>query len=320
MCGKDQPEEAGSGNEDWKLLEEKLPLSISKVGDDPKGNLVYNPPKWASSSVDSKILDLSVQIISNGVLLDTVKLNFNSFYVLGSMDECDFVYKNPQVSRKHFIMHYTRSNSLVIYDLNSKCGTTVNHMRLQPEKYYLLSAGDQIRIGKAGLSTRSYIITGHSIFSDLESSRNSKRSAKESDIDKVKRIRKIERDLEEELRSTKVEESYYDTNLYMDEYDEYFDDTKLKTKSKPSVLKKADILSNLLKLQSDEVDLLNNWYTLVKEATNRSTDDTEPSIDAELEKVRRSQLNQDKIKIQKQLNKVRDDLEYNFKLLRIASF
>ncbi|BAM40192.1 uncharacterized protein TOT_020000454 [Theileria orientalis strain Shintoku] len=320
MCGKDQPEEAASDEEDWKLLDDKLPLSISKVGDDPKGHLVYNPPKWASSSVDAKILDLSVQIVSNGVLLDTVKLNFNSFYVLGSMDECDFVYKNPQVSRKHFIMHYTRSNSLVIYDLNSKCGTTVNHMRLQPEKYYLLSAGDQIRIGKAGLSTRSYIITGHSIFDELESTQSSKRTAKESDIDKVKRIRKIERELEEELRSTKVDESYYDTNLYMDEYDEYFDDTKPKTKSKSSVLKKADILTNLLKFQRDEVDLLNNWYTLVKEATQGSKEDNEPSIDAELEKVRRRQLNQDKAKIQKQLNKVRDELEHNFKLLRIASF
>ncbi|UVC54661.1 hypothetical protein MACJ_003630 [Theileria orientalis] len=320
MCGKDHSEEAGSDKEDWKLLEEKLPLSITKVADDPKGHLVYNPPKWASSSVDAKILDLSVQIISNGVLLDTVKLNFKSFYVLGSMDECDFVYKNPQVSRKHFIMHYTRSNSLVIYDLNSKCGTTVNHMRLQPGKYYLLSAGDQIRIGKARMSTRSYIITGHSIFSDLESTHDSKRTAKESDIGKVKRIRKIERELEEELRRTNVDESYYDTNLYMDEYDEYFDAPKLKTKTKSTVLKKADILSNLLKLQRDEVDLLNNWYTLVNEATQGSRDHNEPSIDVELEKVRRSQLNQDKIKIQKQLNNVRDDLEHNFKLLRIASF
>ncbi|XP_952253.1 uncharacterized protein TA13320 [Theileria annulata] len=312
---------------DWKLLETELPISIHKKGNDFKSNLVYKPPGWSCISPDPKILEFSIQIISNGVILETVKLGSKSHYILGSLDDCDFVYKNPQVSRKHFVLHYTRSNSLVIYDLNSTTGTTVNHKQLLPEKYYLLSLGDQIRIGKPGLSTRSYIITGHSIFSEVEDVLQEKlesmRKKKKSDVDKVKIMKKIEKELEKELKITKVEESYYDTSLFLDEYDEYLDENPERHKRKQTVMKKSDILLAILKLQKSEIQILNNWYTVLKDATPDNyqlSKESASKIDFELEKVKKKQLKEDKLNFQRDLDRIRGELDHNFKLLRVASY
>eukprot|EP00375_Theileria_parva_P002353 XP_765031.1 hypothetical protein [Theileria parva strain Muguga] len=306
-------------------------MSYNKIGDDFKSNLIYKPPRWSSSSTDRKILDISIEIISDGVLLEIVNLGSRSHYILGSSDDCDFVYKSPYVSRKHCVLHYTRSNSLVIYDLNSKYGTTLNHMKLIPEKYYQLSPGDQIRVGPPGLSDRSYIIMGHSILSGIEDVPKEDlemiKKKKLSDVDKAKLMKKIEKDLEKELkRELKMHNddgSYYDTNLFLDEYDEYLDENPETQKRKQPVLNKSDILLAILRLQKSEIQVLNKWYKVLKDATpDRSRLPTQPAseIDIELEKVKKKQLKEDKAKFQKVLDKVRDNLDHNFKLLRVASY
>lgn len=315
MCKTEPPEK---DEDHWRFLEDSFPVRILNRGADPKGVLEYNPPGWSSAAPDPKILSVSLQVISNGVLLESVDLNFKSHYILGSTDECDFVYKNPQVSRKHFVLHFTRTNSLVILDLNSKCGTSVNHARLAPERYYHLSLGDQIRIGKPGLSSRTYVVAGESIFSELEPEQAAPR-ARENDVDRLKKFRKIEKEIEAELRSTRVEGSYYDTNLYLDEYDAFFDERKPKAKRKQAPLSKTGILSALLGLQRREIELLNAWYALLRE-TRGAEPGPESSIEEELERVMRKQLEQDRARIQRDLDSVREELERNFKLLRVASF
>ncbi|AFZ79353.1 hypothetical protein BEWA_022010 [Theileria equi strain WA] len=321
-------DEAPVKDDSWRELSLSLPLSIKKKGTDPKGTLLYTPPSWGASVSHLSDIDVYVEVISNGVVLGNVKLSDKGYYILGSQDDCDFVYKNPQVSRKHFVLQFNRFSNLLIYDLNSKCGTTVNHMRLEPEKYYTLNIGDQIRIGKRGFSSRVYIISGKSIFSREEDSESDdskeekpteKRGAAYRDIEQIQKFRKRQIDLEEKtVVRDKPDVGSYDTRLDVDEWDDYFDAAIKKPEKKTTVLNKSNVLDNIRKLQQQELDLLNRWYISVKDALTPA--EFGEGIDSELQDVKRRELDKDKTKFQKQLDGIRDDLEYYHKLLRVASF
>lgn len=68
-------------------------------------------------------------------------------FLIGRGESCNLRPKSDSVSRKHCIL-VIRDNRLLIQDLVSRNGTYVNDKRLPTDKAKVLSAGDQLRVGK----------------------------------------------------------------------------------------------------------------------------------------------------------------------------
>ena len=82
-----------------------------------------------------------------------VEFRLTSDSTIGRDARCDVPLDNPNVSRQHARM--TRSsNYWVIIDLDSKHGTRVNNVRLEPKRALFLNDGDVIEIGPFALRVR----------------------------------------------------------------------------------------------------------------------------------------------------------------------
>lgn len=68
-------------------------------------------------------------------------------FLIGRGESCNLRPKSDSVSRKHCIL-VIRDNRLLIQDLVSRNGTYVNGKRLPTDKAKVLSAGDELRVGK----------------------------------------------------------------------------------------------------------------------------------------------------------------------------
>lgn len=68
-------------------------------------------------------------------------------FLIGRGESCNLRPKSDSVSRKHCIL-VIRDNRLLVQDLVSRNGTYVNDKRLPTDKAKVLTAGDQLRVGK----------------------------------------------------------------------------------------------------------------------------------------------------------------------------
>lgn len=309
----------------WRELEQSLPRVVKQHSTSGKGLVDYIPPPWADFDpkevLDTNSHGFSVDIISNGTLLENVQLGSKAYYALGSMDECELVYKNPLVSRKHLILQLNRHGGLLLFDLNSTHGTTVNHKRVEPETYYLLKDGDQIRIGQRGTTSRTYVVCGPPETErgddGTEETARPKKIAKKSPKTDEQEI------MDAVKRATAAD--YYDTNLYFDEWGSYFDRDQEKAvkrnKPKQKTHTSESIKGDLRRLYQEEVDALNRWYKVLASAINDGLIEGSQKMsktDSQLKKIQLKGFNEDRNKIQTQIDKIRSDIERYNKLLRLT--
>ncbi|ORM40061.1 Kanadaptin [Babesia sp. Xinjiang] len=310
---------------DWEELELELPRVVRKHAVEGRGIVDYHPPLWADFNpkdvLGKDVYRYSVDIISNGTFLENVKLGSKSYCILGSMDDCDFVYKNPLVSRKHLVLQLNRHGSLLLYDLCSTHGTTLNHVRIEPDKYYMLKVGDQIRIGLRGSTSRTYVVCGPEESDPLQEDVTSDMKPKK----KAKTL--AEKDEQEIMAKVKnaTAADYYDTHLYFDEWDDYFDRDQVKQESSAKRKQKthtaASLKADLAKLCQEEIDILNRWYDIIKQAKEEGLireGDVEIKAETLVKKIQKKGLNEDRAKLQDEVNRIREDIEYHKRLLRLT--
>ena len=69
------------------------------------------------------------------------------FYMIGRHRECQIRPKSQSVSRRHCLVQH-HPDWVRVFDLESKRGTFVNDVRLEPKTWHVLNHGDRLRCGK----------------------------------------------------------------------------------------------------------------------------------------------------------------------------
>ncbi|XP_011310478.1 kanadaptin [Fopius arisanus] len=126
--------------------EEKKPLPLA-----------YNEPSWSGRPPSG----YKAEVLKSGVILNTIELSKQSFFVVGRLPVCDIHLQHPTISRYHAILQFRETGDakngpgFYLYDLESTHGTFWNNCRIRPKTYVKLKGGHMI---KFGCSQRKFIL------------------------------------------------------------------------------------------------------------------------------------------------------------------
>jgi len=141
-------------DEDTKPLKSPAELANAKTIPIP-----YQEPSWGGIPQQN----YSVEVLKNGVIVDTIKLADKGYFVVGRLANCDIVQEHPSLSRYHAVLQFKSQASpekpagFYLYDLDSTHGSFHNKKKCFPKTYYRLRVGHMIKFGG---STRSLILQG----------------------------------------------------------------------------------------------------------------------------------------------------------------
>lgn len=130
---------------------------IQESTDKKNVSLPYKEPSWGGEPPEK----YQVEILKSGVILDTIDLSSQSFYVIGRLPVCDIPLAHPTISRYHAILQFRlvgdekNGPGYYLYDLESTHGTFWNGCRVKPKTYVKLKYGHMI---KFGCSQRKFIM------------------------------------------------------------------------------------------------------------------------------------------------------------------
>ena len=119
----------------------------------------YQEPSWGG--VSNK--PYSLEILKNGTIVDTFKLEGKSHFTVGRLPICDVPFEHPSLSRYHAILQFKTTPSpekpvgFYLFDLDSTHGTQHNKRKCFPRTFYRLRVGHMLRFGG---STRTAILQG----------------------------------------------------------------------------------------------------------------------------------------------------------------
>ena len=119
----------------------------------------YQEPSWGGVSDKP----YSLEILKNGMIVDTFKLEGKSHFTVGRLPICDVPFEHPSLSRYHAILQFKTAPSpekpvgFYLYDLDSTHGTQHNKRKCFPRTFYRLRVGHMLRFGG---STRTAILQG----------------------------------------------------------------------------------------------------------------------------------------------------------------
>ena len=119
----------------------------------------YQEPSWGGVSDKP----YSLEILKNGTIVDTFKLEGKSHFTVGRLPICDVPFEHPSLSRYHAILQFKTTPSpekpvgFYLYDLDSTHGTQHNKRKCFPRTFYRLRVGHMLRFGG---STRTAILQG----------------------------------------------------------------------------------------------------------------------------------------------------------------
>lgn len=98
---------------------------------------------------------LSLEVHKGGVAVETLKLGASRpLFLAGKHSACDVPLEHPSVSRRHAALVRDKSRGLLLIDLASKAGTTLDGRRVPPCTAVPLKQGAKIVFGG---SSRSYV-------------------------------------------------------------------------------------------------------------------------------------------------------------------
>ena len=119
----------------------------------------YQEPSWGG--VPDK--PYCLEILKNGTIVATFKLEGKSNFTVGRLPICDVPFEHPSLSRYHAILQFKTTPSpekpvgFYLYDLDSTHGTQHNKRKCFPRTFYRLRVGHMLRFGG---STRTAILQG----------------------------------------------------------------------------------------------------------------------------------------------------------------
>jgi len=141
-------------NEETKPVKSPAELANAKALPIP-----YQEPSWGGIPQQN----YSVEVLKNGVIVDTIKLADKGYFVVGRLANCDIVQEHPSLSRYHAVLQFKSQASpekpagFYLYDLDSTHGSFHNKKKCFPKTYYRLRVGHMIKFGG---STRNLILQG----------------------------------------------------------------------------------------------------------------------------------------------------------------
>ncbi|XP_069464837.1 kanadaptin isoform X2 [Ambystoma mexicanum] len=123
----------------------------------------YHEPPWAA--IPPVGFDYHLETLKNGVILSSLDLTGQTWFVFGRLPGCDVSLEHPSASRYHAVLQYRGSagteaqqdRGFYVYDLGSTHGTFVNKQKIPPKTYCRLRVGHVLKIGG---STRLFILQG----------------------------------------------------------------------------------------------------------------------------------------------------------------
>ncbi|CAL7952580.1 unnamed protein product [Xylocopa violacea] len=102
-----------------------------------------------------------MEVLKSGVIIETVSLGEQNFYIVGRLPSCHLPLAHPTISRYHAVLQYRfeddkeNPKGFYIYDLGSTHGTFWNGYRIKPNVYVRIRGGHML---KFGCSQRKYIL------------------------------------------------------------------------------------------------------------------------------------------------------------------
>uniref|UniRef100_T2M5Q3 Kanadaptin n=1 Tax=Hydra vulgaris TaxID=6087 RepID=T2M5Q3_HYDVU len=119
----------------------------------------YKPPLWGGLPEKHYF----ITILKDGLIKDTITLEFKSHLTFGRFNTCDVFLEHPSCSRYHAVIQYCaleegkRKKGFYLFDLGSTHGTFLNKEKIKPKVYSRIRVGYQLKFGG---SSRLYIIEG----------------------------------------------------------------------------------------------------------------------------------------------------------------
>ena len=144
-------------------------------------------PSWAHPAPEG--VQCALEAVKGGVVVGQLVLSGQSLsgashspsrlsrgHLLGRSPLCDFVLDHESISRQHAFVGWDRDGKLLVADLNSAHGTTVEQRALRPGMTVELKDGSTIAFGA---SSRSYVVKLRTV-ADIEA------EAAENEAEKLK--------------------------------------------------------------------------------------------------------------------------------------
>ncbi|XP_076643059.1 kanadaptin [Halictus rubicundus] len=133
-------------------------VNVDKSQEHPKDlPFPYVEPPWSGKPEK----DYKVEVLKSGVIIETISLVEQSFFVIGRLPSCHISLAHPTISRHHAVLQYRLkedseySKGLYVYDLGSTHGTFWNGNRIKPNVYVRVQGGHMLRFG---CSQRKFIL------------------------------------------------------------------------------------------------------------------------------------------------------------------
>ena len=151
-------ESVNEDSEEVKELEDNL-KSASELKTAQTLPLQYLEPSWGGPPNKSYHLE----ILKNGTIVDTVKLENKSFFTIGRLPVCDVPFEHPSLSRYHAVLQFKTNPSpekpvgFYLFDLDSTHGSFHNKKKCFPKTFYRLRVGHMLKFGG---STRTVLLQG----------------------------------------------------------------------------------------------------------------------------------------------------------------
>jgi len=151
-------ESVNEDSEEVKELEDNL-KSASELKTAQTLPLQYLEPSWGG--LPNKPYHL--EILKNGTIVDTVKLENKSFFTIGRLPVCDVPFEHPSLSRYHAVLQFKTNPSpekpvgFYLFDLDSTHGSFHNKKKCFPKTFYRLRVGHMLKFGG---STRTVLLQG----------------------------------------------------------------------------------------------------------------------------------------------------------------
>lgn len=133
----------------------------------PNPPLPYTEPPWGCVAR----IPYALEILKNGVIVDSVPLTQQGYFVVGRLPLCDVSLEHPSISRYHAVLQYRgesgeageigEETGFYVYDLSSTHGTFVNKNKIPPKTYIRLKVGHVVKFGG---STRLFILQVCNVF------------------------------------------------------------------------------------------------------------------------------------------------------------
>ena len=183
--------------------------AISAIENRANISSIYQSPSW--ETVVPKQHDFNVEIIKNGTIADTVRLNkYNKGHFIIGRDGllADIVAKNESISRQHCVLQHKNNGQWYLYDFGSTHGTRLNNKKIESHKYIPIFIGNMFQLGT---SNRMYMFNGPQEFepqqlqemTNLNQNNKNKNKNKDENSDKNKRSKSFRSDVEFALNTNK---------------------------------------------------------------------------------------------------------------------